>query len=128
MRKHRNYCGGGFDINTRVKAAAVTILYYMCPNKFWEFEGRNVNKLSRLLVKYHQNDAKFFSDFRIVQKIVQLKGIFANFSPFVILTCFLSIVGAETFSYHEYLNLLHQHCPRPYWPTASTSKTAGSSC
>ena len=65
MRKHRNYCGGGFDINTRVKAAAVTILYYMCPNKFWEFEGRNVNKLSRFFVKYHQNDAKFF--FRIFE-------------------------------------------------------------
>ena len=128
MRKHRNYCGGGFDINTRVKAAAVTILYYMCPNKFWEFEGRNVNKLSRLFVKYHQNDAKFFFGFSTCTKNRQIEG---NFSPFLIMICFLPIVGtpcSRDFSYHEYLNLLHQHCPRPYWPTASTSKTAGSSC
>lgn len=39
----------------------------------------------------------FFSDFRIVQKIVQLKGIFANFSPFVILTCFFVYCWSRDF-------------------------------
>ena len=82
MRKLRNYCGGGFDINTRVKAAAVTILYYMCPNKFWEFEGRNVNKLSRLFVKYHQNVAKFFFGFSNCTKNRPIEGNFREFFAF----------------------------------------------